>query len=240
MWISKYFIDFIIISFLGWAWETIYNIGHERKWIRRGFLYGPICPIYGVGALLGITLIKCFQISFGYTLVWWHIALASFLGSTILEYITGWVLEKIFHAYWWDYSDLRFHYKGRICLSASCAFALAGLLIVYFLMPVCDAITTWLPGTAIDLIFILFLVIFVMDMTLTISTLTEFEKMITDMDDGFNERMADVVDNIFRTSNKYYRKTISRVKGFRYPKISQEKIQKLFDSMRSDKQSESQ
>ena len=80
MWISRYFVYFVIFSFFGWIYESIYCTIKSKRWENRGFLYGPLCPIYGAGGV-GITAI-------------------------VLEYGTSWTLEKLFHAYWWDYSEM--------------------------------------------------------------------------------------------------------------------------------------
>ena len=236
MWISRYFIEFIMISFLGWIWETIYNLIHEKRWVSRGFLYGPICPIYGVATLIGIGIIHLLQAN-GRSIIWWYIALSVFFGSAILEYVTAVILEKLFHACWWDYSDLRFNYKGRICLSASLAFAGAGLLIEYVFDPFCNTLFSMMPPIVIELIAMVLLAIFTMDMTMTVTVLTDFEKKVTAADEIFHGKMADFVENAYKVTGDFYRKGINRVKKFNYPKNVQERIQEYKEGINNRSES---
>ena len=127
MWLSRYFLWFLGFGLLGWIYETSYVTIKEKKWSNRGFLFGPVLPIYGVGAALICAVVE-FVLKDGYT--WWQIFLISYLGSVVLEYSTHWTLEKLFHAYWWDYRDMPLNINGRVCVPASIAFGLAGLLVV--------------------------------------------------------------------------------------------------------------
>ena len=104
--ISRYFVWFIVYSFLGWCFETVYCTATQRQWANRGFLYGPICPIYGCGAVSISIIIELLDFRHAPDLKVWQVFLISMVGSAIMEYLTSWVLEKWFHAYWWDYSDL--------------------------------------------------------------------------------------------------------------------------------------
>ena len=101
---NRYTITFFIFSFLGWVWETIYCSLRVHKLVNRGFLYGPICPIYGFGALLGFIIYDLVKTGYLPELEWWAIFILGFIVSMVLEYPTSWVLEKLFDARWWDYS----------------------------------------------------------------------------------------------------------------------------------------
>ena len=108
---------FIIYAFLGWCSEVAFAAVNKGKFVNRGFLNGPVCPIYGVGMLI---VVLCL----------WSLRdrpLLLFLGSalltTALEFVTGFVLEKFFHDKWWDYSDMPFNIKGYVCLK----FTVVGL-----------------------------------------------------------------------------------------------------------------
>ena len=104
MWVSRYVFLFMIYSFMGWVYETMFCTIKGGKWENRGFLYGPGCPIYGIGAVT-ISVIMQLTVGNGIALRAWQVFLISVLGSAVLEYTTSWVLEKMFHAAWWDYSD---------------------------------------------------------------------------------------------------------------------------------------
>lgn len=101
---------FFIYAFLGWVSECIYcSIGH-KKIINRGFLNGPVCPIYGFGALIVIFFLKRYENNV------LELFLYGIIVTSILEYITGYLLEMIFNTTWWDYSRKKFNIKGRVCL----------------------------------------------------------------------------------------------------------------------------
>ena len=133
--LSRYFVYFIIYSFFGWIYETIYCTVHEKTWQNRGFLYGPCIPLYGVGAT--VAQIIFIDLPFqelrdaSYILIF----LVCSIGSFILEYGTSYVLERRFNARWWDYSNFRFNINGRICILCSCCFGLGCTLTILFFNP---------------------------------------------------------------------------------------------------------
>lgn len=224
MWISRYFVEFILFSFLGWIWETVYCTIFNGKWESRGFLFGPVCPIYGVGAVSGIALVDVLKLLNLPPLLWWQVVIIFFFGSAVLEYSTSVVLERLFHAYWWDYSKMPLNINGRICLPASLAFAAAGLLVIYVLYPFCDYISSFVSPICFEILAFVLLIIFTVDMTLTISALTGFEKKISKIDDNINEHMSEFVDNLYQSTNSLSRRTLARIKGVKYTKPTQTKI----------------
>lgn len=121
---------FSLYSFYGWICETAYCSVLDGRLVRRGFLSGPYCPIYGVGALLVIGL--CRPLTPCPPLVF----LLSMLLASLLEYFTGWLFENFLQMRLWDYSDHRFQLKGRVCLLNSTLFGFLGLAAVYLLHPV--------------------------------------------------------------------------------------------------------
>ena len=160
----------MIYSLIGWVYESIYCTVKSGKWENRGFLYGPACPIYGTGAVaisILITLTAGADVSFEP----WQIFLISVAGSAVLEYITSWALEKTFHALWWDYSYLPFNLNGRISLFTSLGFGGAGLIIVYYLAPATETLMSILSPLATEILALLLVVAFTVDMTLTVTAL---------------------------------------------------------------------
>ena len=124
------FLLFISFSFIGWASEVTYvGFFSTHKFINRGFLHGPICPIYGVGGILILSLPQIILKS------WILLFFSSMFLCTIVEYFASWILEKIFHMKWWDYSKYRFNIHGRVCLLNSLLFGVLSILIVYFVEP---------------------------------------------------------------------------------------------------------
>ena len=133
--IAAYFVNFIVFSFMGWVWETVYCTFKTKHWQNRGFLYGPVCPIYGTAAVTALIVFNFVPVLNTGSLASWKIFLICAAGSAVIEYTTSYVLEKIFHAVWWDYSKVPLNVNGRICLPATCGFGLAGIVIVRYLFP---------------------------------------------------------------------------------------------------------
>jgi len=121
--------SFLFYSFCGWLMETVLVSFNEKKFVNRGFLNGPFCPIYGVG-MLGIAII-CSHFIHNYLLVF----ILGMIAATTVEYITAWLLEVLFKASWWDYSEHRFNIKGRVCLSVSLYWGLLALIFIVFIQP---------------------------------------------------------------------------------------------------------
>ena len=119
--IEKAFILFLLYSFIGWVIETILTLVEQKKFVNRGFLMGPICPVYGLGAIL-ITGVL-YKYSNDYLIVFG----LSILMCGCLEYFTSYLMEKIFHARWWDYSNFKYNINGRICIETLVLFGIAGI-----------------------------------------------------------------------------------------------------------------
>lgn len=117
-----YVLLFFACSFLGWCMEVTCKLVQFGRFINRGFLLGPLCPIYGTGAVLMAYFLPLWTTQVESTFL-----LALVLCGT-LEYITSWLMEKLFHARWWDYSQKRFNINGRVCASNLLAFGVMGVL----------------------------------------------------------------------------------------------------------------
>ena len=126
--IKLYFILYIIYSFIGWVIEVIATSKDNKGFVNRGFLIGPYCPIYGTCALLMILILPNQENIF-------LLFLMSLLICSISEYLTSYVMEKLFKARWWDYSSRRFNLNGRICLKISLGFGLLGVILVRYVNP---------------------------------------------------------------------------------------------------------
>ncbi len=132
--LAQYFDVFMLFSFVGWIYECIYCTFTKKRWDNRGFLFGPICPIYGVGVVLCVFIFNHIP-TFSCQSPFWKIFLVTAIGSAILEFTTSWVLEYFFHTIWWDYSKVPLNIQGRICLPVTCAFGIAGIFVVHFVVP---------------------------------------------------------------------------------------------------------
>lgn len=196
MWLSKYFVYFVIFSCMGWIYESIYCTLRAGKWENRGFLYGPLCPIYGAGGA-GITIIYDLVTANGAVFKWWQIFLVAFFGSIVLEYVTSWALEKLFHAYWWDYHDKPLNINGRVCFPYSVGFGIAGLLVIYYIAPFTKWLTHWMNPIMYELFGLIFMALVAIDTTLTVSALTDFSNNIVNLEDSLNKRMDEFFNGVF-------------------------------------------
>lgn len=122
-------IYFITYSFLGWVMESIFRSISEKKIINTGFLKGPFCPIYGVGAIIMLLFLKKFADNLAVLFI------VSVVVLTIWEYLVGVLLEKLFHTKYWDYSKNKFNFQGRICLMNSIFWGILGVVFVKYIHP---------------------------------------------------------------------------------------------------------
>lgn len=196
MYLSKLFVWFIVYSFMGWVYESIFCTIKNRQWENRGFLHGPIVPIYGVGALLASIVFSSLPVESLQQASSLTIFLICFFGSIVLEYFTSWALEKLFHAYWWDYSNVPLNIHGRVCLFASIGFGVAGILVVRVLFPFVSHITSGISPFWMEFLSLFFMLLFGMDMALTISALTNFTKNFNRIENEINEQIAAAYDKL--------------------------------------------
>lgn len=121
---------FLIYSFIGWCLETIYAYIVFKHFVKRGFLYGPICPIYGFGAILLIFNLR--NIKDGNNIAKFLISMISF---SMFEYVASFLLEILFHQRWWDYTNEFMNFQGRICLTFSLLWGIIGILFINIIHP---------------------------------------------------------------------------------------------------------
>lgn len=192
--ICRYFVFFIIYSFLGWIYETCYCTIHEKTWENRGFLYGPCIPLYGVGATLAQIVfidIPCDALrNASYPMIF----LICAAGSFVLEYSTSYVLEKRFHARWWDYSEFPLNIHGRVCLIFTMCFGFAGIIVTQIIVPPIIQAVLLIPSVVVELLALLFMFLFGMDMALTVSALTTFAKDFERINEQINNQMAERIE----------------------------------------------
>lgn len=170
------FAYFFIYAFLGWIAEVVFAALKTGKFVNRGFLNGPVCPIYGAGMALCVLLLNPLKDK------WWLLFLAGGALATALEFITGFFLEKIFKAKWWDYSNEPFNIKGYVCLRFSLLWGLGILLIFYTLVPLTDAIIGLVPFKwwGMSVLFV-FAAVMTADLIATLRQLRRLKKHFTEV-----------------------------------------------------------
>ena len=127
--IHQWLLLFYLYCFAGWVWESCYVSALKHKWINRGFLKGPLLPIYGSGAI--VVLISTITVKENIFLVF----IIGMIAATVLEYITGELMESIFHVRYWDYSNKPFNINGHICLLSSLAWGVFSIILVEVVNP---------------------------------------------------------------------------------------------------------
>lgn len=177
-----YVLYFFLYSVIGWVGETIYCSIGEKKFINRGFLTGPLCPIYGTGAVVFGVCLMPFYDKFGYS-KWYIIVLTVLLGmilADIVEFLTSLIMEKLFNARWWDYSNEKFNIQGRICLKHTMYWGVASGLFIYVVHPnVIHFVKSLITDTQRNQIIIMIFLVFAFDLFFAVKGAFDVRKFIT-------------------------------------------------------------
>lgn len=188
--LAIWFLIFIVYSIAGWLLEITVGLLQKHRFVNRGFLIGPICPIYGTGALL-ITF--CLSPLHNPIVIF----LASVLICATLEYSTSVIMEKLFHVRWWDYSDRPFNLNGRICLEALIVFGIGGTLVTLIFSPALYHILSSLPNVALYALALIFVVALLADAFLSLYLIKGFRVTVgiaaKDATIEISERVHDLI-----------------------------------------------
>lgn len=188
---------FFVYAFLGWCTEVSYAALRTGKFVNRGFLNGPVCPIYGCGVVVVLAGLEPLKGNF----------VLLFLGSVVLtsalEWATGFVLEKLFRQRWWDYSDKPFNLGGYICLEFSIMWGFACLFVVDILHPSIEFFIRLIPHTLGWVLLGLFSAAMAVDLAATVRTIAKLNRQLDQIDqlarrlktasNEFGENLADRV-----------------------------------------------
>ncbi|MEG2087683.1 MAG: hypothetical protein RR022_05735 [Angelakisella sp.] len=169
-------------SFLGWLYESTLCSITGHKLVNRGFLNGPVCPIYGFGAL---TIIFCLQSSADGSLL--VLFLSGAVLTSILEYVTSWAMEKLFQTRWWDYSKYRFQINGRVCLLGAVAFGAMSVLLLKVVHPVVAGLVARIPAVWQMVIFAVLLVLVTADAVATIRSILSLNDKLREIQEAINK-----------------------------------------------------
>lgn len=196
--LATVFLWLMIYSFIGWAYESTLCSITGHKLVNRGFLNGPICPVYGFGALIIIFALGSEADSSVLTLFFTSAVL-----TCTLEYITSWLLEKLFHAKWWDYSKYRFNINGRVSLLGGLVFGLLGVLVLKVVHPFVRGIVDSLPLFWLYVISATLFCILVADVIVTVKSILTLNHKLEEIQAAINlekeksrQRFADFREQI--------------------------------------------
>lgn len=172
------FLIFIMFSFIGWVSEVFYvSVTSAHKFVNRGFLHGPLCPVYGFGGVVILTLPPSLYAT------WIPLFFASMILCTIVEYFVSWLMEKLFHTRWWDYSHYKIQLNGRICLLNSILFGFLGLGVIHFVYPPILKLLNSLGQIVINVTGEIIFVVLMVDLFFTVYKLINFSKAMQKLKD---------------------------------------------------------
>lgn len=206
---QEFYLIFFIYSFLGWCWETFPCSALELDKIHnRGFLLGPICPIYGLGASLSFGLLKDFESSLS-------IFIYSAFLSCLIEYIIGYLLERFFHKRWWDYSNYPFQIKRRVCLYGLLIFGLANIVIVKNLTPILFFFLSLSNDKLINIILFFFVTCFAIDLILTVNHLGHISRRLNKIYEVIDRNLSMYFESLNESESLANLKMLEESKKFK-------------------------
>ena len=177
---------FMIYSIIGWMIEVSYHAITMGKVINRGFLNGPLCPVYGSGVIMVLTVVDMCGVWFGFetdlskaSTV--ELFIIGIIFATLIELVAGFLLDQIFHARWWDYRDRKFNLNGYICLEFSIYWGLGIAFVLRVIQPVFEKLVDSIPNKLGIIILIVCYLIFVIDLILTVLTILKLNKQLEKM-----------------------------------------------------------
>lgn len=164
--VKRIFVDcmflFLTGAFIGWLYEVLLHIVTDGTFVNRGMLHGPWLPIYGFGCLIIVGLKKLIG---NRPVTYFAVSVAA---CGVIEYVTSWLMETVYHTRWWDYSNCMFNLNGRIFLGGLLGFGAAGCLFAFGLLPVLEKQYQKVPAWTKDIIAVAFLLIFLADVAISL------------------------------------------------------------------------
>ena len=164
---------FFVYACLGWCAEVAFAACKHGRFVNRGFLNGPLCPIYGFGMLAVVMTLRTVQGNLPLLFV------GSVALTTILEFVTGFALEKLFHTRWWDYSGMPLNIGGYVCLLFSLVWGAACVIILKWVHAPIYALVCWLPLTVLYILDAALCLEFAVDLAATVISIRKLNERLT-------------------------------------------------------------
>ncbi len=202
--VERWILYIMIYSFVGWVYETIICSLEAKRLVNRGFFNGPYCPIYGFGALIDVAIIGRIE----------SVPLLFLLGALLdctLEYITSYVMEKMFHARWWDYSTYRFNLNGRICLLGAVVFGAFSALTIKVIHPAVVYAVGFVGQPALHITSGVLLALFAVDAVVTITGMSGFNEKLHELTLELESTAAKLGEAIHSESSRLIGENVKRV-----------------------------
>ena len=203
--ISYWFLVFFLFGMLGYFFEVVYCYIINKKIVNRGFLHGPYCPIYGFGAITCILFLRKY---YDDPLILFLLGMFLF---SVIEYVTSYLMEKLFNDKWWDYSEHKYNLNGRVCLKNSLLFGICGLFVIYLFYPLVYKLIYNANLLALNIITIVLFILFVTDLVFTIINTLKLKKQLNIIKKIKNEisdklpNISDILTNNINESLKKYK-----------------------------------
>lgn len=197
-----YFLLFIIYSIIGWMLELLFSIVELKRIVNRGFLIGPYCPIYGAGCLLLVILLSSYADD---PIVLFAL---SVLICSVLEYVTSWLMEKIFKLRWWDYSNMRFNINGRICLETMVPFGIVGVIVVKYVNPFLLNLLGKLSFNSLSIIAIITMSLFIIDVFISFNVVFNLKTITRSITKDSTEEIKKAVHKFIHNNIFMYERIV--------------------------------
>ncbi len=223
---------FMIYSIIGWMIEVSYHAVTMGKVVNRGFLNGPLCPVYGSGVLMVLMVVDLCGELFGFETDLSRakvieLFIIGIIFATLIELIAGFLLDQLFHARWWDYRDRRFNLNGYICLEFSIYWGLGIAFVLRVIQPVFENIVSSIPVRISWILLSAFYLIFIIDIVLTVLTILKLNKQLEKMRDmeAAIQKLSGSMSEFIGTSTI---KTVEKINE------SQDKVEHAKDELKED------
>ncbi len=198
--VCKYFLLFLLYSLSGWLFEVIAVFVTKRKFSNRGFLIGPLCPIYGVASLIMVFLLDKYKSD--YLILF----CMSIVICTIVEYVTSFIMEKLFKTRWWDYSDKKFNINGRVCLQDSLLFGVLGILVILYVNAFFMKLINYLPNVLLILLSTILAIIFITDICISFNVINKVKKYTRTIKKDSTDEVNEKVKKFIKDNSILYKR----------------------------------
>ncbi len=221
------FLLFLIYSFMGWILEVLDLRIEQGKWVDRGFLIGPICPIYGVSSILIIALLKRYvNDPFAFFVI-------ACLICAVVEYLTSFLFEKLFKLRWWDYSDKKFNINGRICLGTVAIFGILCTIMMYYINPFFCNLLESIPDNILNIIAAILAVAFTIDIAISFNIIFNLKKITRNVRKDSTEEIKKAIRHFINKNITLHKRLVNAFPDIR--RIIIEKKNSLKNSLKSKK-----
>lgn len=234
LYIIKIIAYFIIYSFFGWVMESVLKTCIQKKPVNSGFLYGPFCPIYGFGAVFMFLFLQGFKDNIILLFV------IAFFSLSLWEYVVGWLLEKIFHTKYWDYTQNKFNIKGRVCLMNSLFWGFLGVIFIKFMHPFIAEKIDLIPANILIFNVIMISIAMIIDTIVSVVKVSNIKSKL--------EKLKEITDTIKEKLEELDKKQVNKenlqnvIEELKYKQIALKRkltkqtnhLKKAFPTIKSD------